>query len=249
MDLFDNYPSISVDFRKLDRESLEKLLKHFNVRPPLQMTDSQLANAAAKIFQSYCVEEKDTVDKFAKDSCCSMSDVSNPQKKQRKREVSVHCLHPAVVGEQVAAKVSKSDENGSWILANVLSVDTNLEVYEVQDEDDPRRIMTIPYANLRRLTENASDVKKGDRVLAVFPETTSFYRGNVVKTPKLLNGNSNNNNNNNGNSSNNNNTNNNGQWEVVVKFDDDEDETGKPPARKVPSRFVIRSSAFEDDLF
>jgi SAGA-associated factor 29 len=131
---------------------------------------------------------------------------------------------------QVAAKVSKTDENGAWILANVLGIDPMNEIYEVQDEDDPRRIITLNYGNLRRLTDNASDIRKGDRVLAVFPETTSFYRAVVVKTPKPLTAGST------------------GLWEVVVKFEDDEDDTGKPPARKVPSRFVIRSSAFAEEL-
>lgn len=131
---------------------------------------------------------------------------------------------------QVAAKVSKADDNGGWILANVLGIDPTNEIYEVQDEDDPRRIVTISYSNLRRLTDNAADIRKGDRVLAVFPDTTSFYRAVVVKTPKPLTSGSS------------------GLWEVVVKFEDDEDNSGKQPARKVPSRFVIRSSAFTEEL-
>jgi SAGA-associated factor 29 len=131
---------------------------------------------------------------------------------------------------QVAVKVTRSDENGSWILASVLAVDSANTLYEVQDEDDARRTITTTFGNLRRLIDNASDIRKGDRVLAVFPETTSFYRAIVVKTPKPLT------------------TGTAGLWEVVVKFDDDEDDTGKPPPRKVPSRFVIRSSAFDEEL-
>ena len=115
-------------------------------------------------------------------------------------------------------------------MANVLGIDPTNEIYEVQDEDDPRRIVTISYSNLRRLTDNAGDIRKGDRVLAVFPDTTSFYRAVVVKTPKPVTSGSS------------------GLWEVVVKFEDDEDNSGKQPARKVPSRFVIRSSAFTEEL-
>ncbi len=178
------------------------------------------------------MDEKESVDKFAKTACYSAAEYANPLKRIRKIDPSLHCSHPATLGEQVAAKVSKSDENGSWILANVLSVDLNSEVYEVQDEDDPRRIMMVPFSNLRRLVENASDIRKGDRVLAVFPDTTSFYRSIVVKSPKPhgSTGAAN------------------GQWDVVVKFDDDEDDTGKPPARRIPARFVIRSSAFDEEI-
>ena len=44
-------------------------------------------------------------------------------------------------------------------------------------------------------------------MLAVFPETTSFYRSIVVKTPKPP-------------------ANPNANWDVVVRFEDDEDESG-----------------------
>jgi hypothetical protein len=111
-------------------------MKHFNgclifvpksslsllVRPPVQMTNSQLANAAAKyinssrqpftflcrIFESYSVDERDTVDLFASTACYSMTDLSNPLKKPRKTESSAHSTHPAVVGEQVG-------ENLDWL--------------------------------------------------------------------------------------------------------------------------------------
>lgn len=59
--------------------------------------------------------------------------------------------------------------------------------------------------------------------MAIFPETTSFYRAVVSKPPV---------------------------WrldrsgiphvkEVIVKFEDDEDSHGRTPHRRVPSRYVI----------
>ena len=59
--------------------------------------------------------------------------------------------------------------------------------------------------------------------MAIFPETTSFYRAKVSKTPV---------------------------WrpdrigvpscsELILKFMDDEDDKGKTPHRRVPSRYVI----------
>ena len=110
-------------------------------------------------------------------------------------------------------------------------------------------------------------LSSGDKVLAVFPETTSFYRSIVVKTPKPP-------------------ANPNANWDVVVRFEDDEDEsgithkntlhlihtslffkntscnnhtcqhtfyqitsyqpTGKAPARRVPGRFVLLRRDVDD---
>ena len=64
--------------------------------------------------------------------------------------------------------------------------------------------------------------------MGVFPETTSFYRATVVKSPKAPT------------SSGSTQT----HWEVVVRFDDDEDEAGKWPARRVPAHFVLRANTF-----
>lgn len=82
------------------------------------------------------------------------------------------------------------------------------------------------WLQVRRLEDTSTDINRGDRVMGVFPETTSFYRATVVKTPKdpSVSGQD--------------------GWEVVVRFDDDEDEAGKWPARRVPARFVLRANTF-----
>lgn len=65
--------------------------------------------------------------------------------------------------------------------------------------------------------------KKGTDCMAIFPETTSFYRAKVSKDPV---------------------------WkldrssapmvkEIIVKFEDDEDQAGRTPHRRVPARYVI----------
>jgi SAGA-associated factor 29 len=69
-------------------------------------------------------------------------------------------------------------------------------------------------------TEGCFD--RGTDVMAIFPETTSFYKAIVSKRPV---------------------------WEVergipcvkevIVKFEDDEASNGRTPHRRVPSRFVI----------
>ena len=129
----------------------------------------------------------------------------------------------AVAIQQVAAKVSKSNENGSWILGNILEYHAGSQIYEVQDEDDVSRTINLRPDDVKRLEDTTAHLRKGDNVLAVFPETTSFYRALVVKNPKPP------------------------GWEVIVRFEDDEDATGKAPARKVPARFVLRRSDVEPE--
>lgn len=125
--------------------------------------------------------------------------------------------------------MSRSNEDGSWILGNILEYDPKSQCYEVQDEDDVSRVMILGFGDVRRLEDSSSSMRRGDSVLAVFPETTSFYRAVVAKNPKsnARDGSA-------------------GSGDVVVKFDDDEDESGKNPARRVPARFVLRRSDVED---
>ena len=60
---------------------------------------------------------------------------------------------------------------------------------------------------MKRLEDSASHLRKGDAVLAVFADTTSFYRAIVAKNPKAP-------------------AHVNSSWDVVVRFEDDEDENG-----------------------
>lgn len=102
-------------------------------------------------------------------------------------------------------------------------------MYEVQDEDDTSRVMLLNYHDVRRLEDSAAHLRRGDHVLAVFPETTSFYRSILAKTPKTP-------------------THGNGLWEAIVRFEDDEDESGKAPPRRVPARFILKRSYVELDF-
>ena len=128
----------------------------------------------------------------------------------------------AKVHEQVAAKVSMTEENGAWILASVVKYDHTSDAYAVQDEDDSK-IIELPASRIRRLgmAEDALDeLQKGERVMAIFPETTSFYRAVVSKAPKRAAGGA--------------------PAEIVLKFEDDEDDAGRTPHRRVRLGFVLR---------
>jgi hypothetical protein len=128
----------------------------------------------------------------------------------------------AKVDEEVAARPPNAqpadDSTAGWILAKVAKYSAERDQYQVRDEEE---VLTIPSASVIRLHDgdHLGDVQKGDTVLAVFPDTTSFYRAQVTKVPKQQRG-----------------------GEVHVKFDDDEDETGRTPHRRVPSRHVLKLS-------
>ncbi|KAG7362105.1 SGF29 tudor-like domain containing protein [Nitzschia inconspicua] len=147
-------------------------------------------------------------------------------------------------GEQVAAKVTRTDENGSWILASVQRFYPDTETYDVQDEDDTSKLIRLPWSHVMRLSTGGEGCfTKGADCMAIFPETTSFYKAKVAKSPvwKL---------------EHHNHTAAAGTGvtvvatgnntlvpvvkEIIVKFEDDEDTTtGKTPHRRVPARYVI----------
>ena len=88
--------------------------------------------------------------------------------------------------------------------------------------------MILPFTDVKRLDDSAAYLRRGDEVLAVFPETTSFYRAVVAKNPKATGSGS-------------------SPPDIVVRFEDDEDATGKAPARRVPARFVLRRGDVEPE--
>ncbi len=100
--------------------------------------------------------------------------------------VSLSCLFfffflSAKNGEQVAVRDDRGEEPGAWILARVLKYVPETHQYELKDDDDKEGIgmLTAPRFLVIRLEDNTKGVQRGERVLAVFPDTTSFYLGTV----------------------------------------------------------------------
>eukprot|EP01041_Mallomonas_annulata_P001112 gene1112-2162_t len=242
------YPKgVTIDFRKLDRHAVERILKHYKgqllykqssnsffinsiiilVTFDTEAKTNDLACIAARAFESAAFIEFNVIDKVISQMKPAPSAPEPTQSRKRRRD-QLDSEH-ARIGEQVAAKVSRLEENGAWILANVLEYNASTSTYIIQDEDDVARVITLPARDVKRLEDSASHIRKGDRVIAVFPDTTSFYRAAVVKNPK-------------------NPTHGNGAWEVVVRFHDDEDESGKTPPRRVPARFVLKHADIDDSV-
>eukprot|EP00009_Paramoeba_aestuarina_P009331 CAMPEP_0201522548 /NCGR_PEP_ID=MMETSP0161_2-20130828/18044_1 /ASSEMBLY_ACC=CAM_ASM_000251 /TAXON_ID=180227 /ORGANISM="Neoparamoeba aestuarina, Strain SoJaBio B1-5/56/2" /LENGTH=275 /DNA_ID=CAMNT_0047921431 /DNA_START=219 /DNA_END=1046 /DNA_ORIENTATION=- len=120
-------------------------------------------------------------------------------------------------GTPVAAKIPSASkkEAPTWILASVVEYMSNVDKYKVQDEDveGGSQIYKLDPSSVVSLHESTNYVyDKGSTVMAMFPDTTSFYPATVVRKV--------------GDS-------------VSVKFEDDENENGRTPSRKVESRHIF----------
>ena len=194
-------------------------------------TNSSSASTAASGMKALSAAADQVLADYVRSSTTFDGQALSPSRRKWKRR-----KFAAGERDQVAAKVTRTDENGSWILAYVLRFYPESETYDVQDEDDTSKLIRLPWNHVMRLSTGTEGwFEKGARVMAIFPETTSFYRAVVSKQPTWTSGTS-------------------AEEsaggvgnahkprvkEVIVKFEDDEDqESGKTPHRRVPSRYVI----------
>jgi hypothetical protein len=205
---------------------------------------SELAVAVARHFEAMEVDETESIGGFLArlshtgnytDYARKTAFYDGHQYSSRKRNRKA-----ARPGEQVAAKVTRTDENGSWILASVQRFYVDTDTYDVQDEDDTSKLIRLPWTHVMRLSTGTEGCfARGTSVMAIFPETTSFYRATVSKRPvwnlqaaassavartSATNATT---------------TTTPSVKEMIVKFEDDEDHQGRTPHRRVPARFVI----------
>eukprot|EP00590_Aulacoseira_subarctica_P002993 CAMPEP_0172417536 /NCGR_PEP_ID=MMETSP1064-20121228/4069_1 /TAXON_ID=202472 /ORGANISM="Aulacoseira subarctica , Strain CCAP 1002/5" /LENGTH=295 /DNA_ID=CAMNT_0013155945 /DNA_START=146 /DNA_END=1032 /DNA_ORIENTATION=+ len=227
---------------KLSNRTLMSYIDHHGVTVRAGAPPSELAVGVARHFEAFEVDADQVIGGFLSRPSGNGSDYVRatavfdgiaPTLATRKRNRSKKTARP---GEQVAAKITQTDENGSWILASVQQFYSDSEAYDVHDEDDPSKLIRLPWNNVMRLsTGNEGRFNKGTHVMAIFPETTSFYRAVVSKQPVWKKSSS-------------------GYQpivkELIVKFEDDEDDQGHTPHRRVPSRYVIPLPSayfFEDE--
>ncbi|CAG2230638.1 SGF29 [Mytilus edulis] len=96
-------------------------------------------------------------------------------------------------GDKVAARV-RSDDEENWILAEVVSFNASANKYDVDDIDadegkerhtlSKRRIVALPIWKANPETDPAALFGKGSLVLALYPQTTCFYRALIHEPPK-----------------------------------------------------------------
>ncbi|CAM9446213.1 unnamed protein product [Pylaiella littoralis] len=105
----------------------------------------------------------------------------------------------------------------AWILARVVQQKKHGKV-ELHDEDDPSHVFDLPVSNVMHLEDFSSELRKHEKVLAVFPDTTIFYCATVAKDTPRMEGNS---------------------KMVLVYFEDDEDVDGRCQSRRIPAEHII----------
>ncbi|KAL9641440.1 hypothetical protein ABK040_013367 [Willaertia magna] len=128
-------------------------------------------------------------------------------------------------GSKVAARIGSSNdegcEEGFWILASVVKYIPDKQKYEVEDEDsddeDGGKHYKLKKECLVPISTEFSQhkiLKKGEKCLAIFPDTTTFYSAIVDSSPTPF------------------------QRYYYLRFDDDT-EDGKTPLRKVNYKYVM----------
>ncbi|BFZ18697.1 hypothetical protein BsWGS_21735 [Bradybaena similaris] len=127
--------------------------------------------------------------------------------------------------DKVAARVKGQDEEENWILAEVVEFNPHTGKYEVDDVDaeegkerhciSKRRVVPLPIWKANPETDPGALFPKKTLVLALYPQTTCFYRALVDEPPKKP------------------------QDDYSVLFEDTSYPTGYSPPLMVPQRYVI----------
>jgi len=135
--------------------------------------------------------------------------------------------HVAKVGDMVAALVKNAAESGeeNWILAEVVRFTSSVSKYELEDVDEEtkekyhtlgkRHVVPLPLMRADPLTHPEALFPKNTLVLALYPQTTCFYKAIIVGQPKTH------------------------SDEYEVQFEDSSYSEGFSPSLKVAQRYVI----------
>ncbi|XP_015171756.1 PREDICTED: SAGA-associated factor 29 homolog [Polistes dominula] len=98
----------------------------------------------------------------------------------------------AKMGDMVAALVKGSEEEENWILAEVVQFNQATNKYEVDDIDEEqkdrhtlsrRRVVPLPLMRANPETDPHALFAKGSVVMALYPQTTCFYKAVVNHLP------------------------------------------------------------------
>eukprot|EP00093_Oithona_nana_P007462 07462.XXX_377997_378872_1 [CDS] Oithona nana genome sequencing. len=98
----------------------------------------------------------------------------------------------AQLGDMVAALVKSPDGDENWILAEVVSYNHSASKYEVDDIDEEqkdrhtlsrRRVIPLPTMRANPETNPEALYQSGATVMAIYPQTTCFYKGVIKEQP------------------------------------------------------------------
>lgn len=259
------YPKqLKVDFRKLELSKLQAYMKHYNIHVAAEAPQEDLATAVAKHFELQAKGLESSTEHGILHHFLSSYDqafgkalnYSEPPAAKRPK-YSPAVMHdragmsygPAQEGEIVAAKVKDLglEAESGWILATVRRYHLELDEYEVVDEDDVAsegeqcQVYRLGRDRITRLDDGLGGLNKGDAVMAVFPDTTSFYRGHISKPVRKNHAAEPGSNKNQGPGAGpggGQGGQGNGVFDVTVQFLEDTEE-GRTPNRRVPSTHVM----------
>lgn len=137
--------------------------------------------------------------------------------------MSAESNYIAKPGDKIAARV-KSDGDENWILAESVSFNTNSNKYTIDDIDEEgkehvlskRRVIPLPLMKANPETNPEALFKKGTLVMALYPQTTCFYRSLIDEPPTGP------------------------MDDYLVLFEDNSYADGYSPALKVAQRYVVQ---------
>ncbi|XP_049545653.1 SAGA-associated factor 29 [Anopheles darlingi] len=99
-------------------------------------------------------------------------------------------------GDMVAALVKSEEGEENWILAEVVLYVSSTSKYEVDDIDEEqkdrhvlskRRIVPLPLMRANPETDGQALFPKGTTVMALYPQTTCFYKAIINQLPQTAN--------------------------------------------------------------
>ncbi|XP_062512593.1 SAGA-associated factor 29-like [Corticium candelabrum] len=130
-------------------------------------------------------------------------------------------------GSQVCARIQGQDGEEQWILAEVISYNAHLCKYTVEDIDEEgstarerhvltkRKVLALPSMKADPAVTPSAIHSKGQSVMAVYPQTTCFYKGFIASVPSNV------------------------DDDYSVLFEDVSYPEGYSPALKVPQRYIL----------
>lgn len=231
----EGYPrQMMANFRLLKVASLKRYVRYYNVPVRPDSTPLELACAVAKHFQrdldvsGSVAGEKKVIEHFVEqvtreqrghglggDHDASVTDVNSKKRKRAGETVSWTMADGDIQpGAEVAARVGQE-----WIHARVVRYVARTKKYEVEDADAETQDkgkcchVNTKFVLPLIIPKLSAEIHKGERVLALFPYTTSFYAGQIVSTEA--------------------------HDRYGVRFDDDVEDGKLVKKRKIPRYFVV----------
>lgn len=130
------------------------------------------------------------------------------------------------IGDMVAALVKSTEGEENWILAEIVNYNSSTSKYEIDDIDEEqkerhilskRKIVPLPLYRANPETHPQALWPRKSTVLALYPQTTCFYRAIVQELPKTATD----------------------QYKVL--FEDSSYQEGFSPPLSISQRFIIKS--------